>query len=379
MIAQGSGFIIKPDGYIITNNHVIAGADNDKITVKLEDGREFKAKVIGADKRSDVALIKIAADHLPVLPMGDSDKLEVGEWVIAIGNPFGLSHTITAGIVSAKGRNSVGINDYENLIQTDAAINPGNSGGPLVNLEGKVVGMNTAIFSKSGGYMGIGFAIPINMVRSIEQQLQKTGFVIRGYLGVLIQPLTPELARSFGLPKDSGVLVGQVTDGSAAAKAGLKRGDVVVKFAGKSVHNVGAFRNCVALVTPGTTTDITVIRDGKKKNFNITVGTLPGGKMTADALGLSLDKLGFAVRNINPETARKYGLTETKGVMVTRVRSGSVAAMAGMKTGTLILEVNRKPVRNVQELQQAVGNEKNSVLLLISDGQGTHFVVLKVD
>lgn len=376
-IAQGSGFIIEPNGYIITNNHVVEGAD--KITVKLQDDREFTAKVIGTDKRSDVALIKIAANNLPVLSMGDSDKLEVGEWVIAVGNPFGLSHTITAGIVSAKGRNSIGINDYEDFIQTDAAINPGNSGGPLVNLDGQAVGMNTAIYSKSGGYMGIGFAIPINMVRSIEQQLMKTGKVTRGYLGILIQPLTSELAKSFGMAPDSGILVGQVTEGSAAEKAGLKRGDVVVAFAGKPVHNVGTFRNRVAMIAPGTTTDISVIRNGEKKKFNITLGTLPKGKMVAQGSGLSLDKLGFTVRNIDPETARKFGFTETKGVMVTEVRSGSVADMAGIKPGTFILEVNRKPVDNVQELQKAIGNQKDSVLLLISDEQGSRFVVLKVD
>ena len=376
-VAQGSGFIIDSNGYIITNNHVVEGAD--KVTVKLQDDRQFTAKVIGTDKRADVALIKIEADNLSTVPMGDSDKLQVGEWVIAVGNPFGLSHTITAGIVSAKGRNSVGINDYEDFIQTDAAINPGNSGGPLVNLDGEVVGMNTAIFSKSGGYMGIGFAIPVNMVKSIEKQLKKSGSVTRGYLGVMIQQLTPELADSFGLSQKNGVLVAQVTEDSAAQKAGLKRGDVVVKFDGKEVHEVGHFRNRVAMLAPGTNTEVTVIRNGKKMQLAITIGTLPEGSMSGGGSGLNLDKLGFAVQNITPDMAQKYGYTAGKGVMVSNVQPGSVAAMAGMKPGTLILEVNRQPVNNVRELQKYIGDEKGSVLLLISDGHGSRFVVLKVD
>ncbi len=376
-VAQGSGFIIDHDGYIITNNHVVEGAD--KITVKLQDDREFTAEVIGTDKRADVALIKIDADNLAVLSMGDSDKLQVGEWVIAVGNPFGLSHTITAGIVSAKGRNSVGINDYEDFIQTDAAINPGNSGGPLVNLDGEVVGMNTAIFSKSGGYMGIGFAIPVNMVKSIEQQLKKTGSVVRGYLGVMIQQLTPELAKKFGMSTDNGVLVGQVTNDSAAQDAGLKRGDVVVSFDGKPVHDVGTFRNRVALVVPGITTDITVMRDGRKTKLDITIGSLPDGQMSAGGTGLNLEKLGFKVQNIDPDTAKKYGYAAAKGVMVTKVRPGSVASMAGIRSGTLIMEVNRQPVGTVRELQKAIGDEKGAALLLISDGRGSRYVVLKVD
>ncbi|MFW8601563.1 DegQ family serine endoprotease [Desulfobacterota bacterium M19] len=377
LMAQGSGFIIDPSGYIVTNNHVVEGAD--KITVRLQDKREFVAKVIGADKRSDVALIKINAKNLATLPMGNSDKLEVGEWVIAVGNPFGLSHTITAGIVSAKGRNSVGINDYEDFIQTDAAINPGNSGGPLVNLDGQAVGMNTAIFSKSGGYMGIGFAIPINMVRSIEQQLKSKGKVSRGYLGVMIQQMTPELSKSFGLDMDSGVLIAQVSEGSAADKAGIKRGDVVVSFAGKEVRDVGSFRNRVAMVPPNTSTDITVVRNGKRLKLSITIGRLPDGEINSFASGLTLDKLGFAVQNIDPKMARKYGFANGRGVMVTEVQSGSVAAMAGIKPGTLILEVNRHKVDNVRQMQKLISNGRNSVLLLVSDERGSRYVVLKIE
>ena len=236
IVGQGSGFIISPDGYIMTNNHVVG--DADKVTVKLEDGREFIAKTVGTDPHTDVALIKIDAKNLPVLALGNSDALEVGEWVLAIGNPFGLSHTLTAGIVSAKGRSSLGLADYENFIQTDAAINPGNSGGPLVDLNDKAVGMNTAIFSQSGGYMGIGFAIPINMAKAIKDQLIKTGSVTRGYLGIVIQDLTPELAKSFGLDDHNGILVAEVTENSPAEKAGLRQGDVIVEFNGKAVEEV---------------------------------------------------------------------------------------------------------------------------------------------
>jgi len=223
----------------MTNNHVVG--DADKVTVRLKDGREFTAKTIGTDPRSDVAVIKIDAANLPVLALGDSDSLEVGEWVIAIGSPFGLSHTLTVGVVSAKGRSRVGIADYENFIQTDAAINPGNSGGPLVDLYGRAVGMNTAIFSRNGGYMGIGFAIPINMASTIKDQLIKTGRVTRGHLGIVIQDLTPELAESFGLDDHNGVLVAEVTQGSPAEKAGMKQGDVVVEFNNKPVENIGSF------------------------------------------------------------------------------------------------------------------------------------------
>ena len=233
---QGSGFIISSDGYILTNNHVVG--DADKVLVKLLDGREFTAKTIGTDPPTDVAVIKIDAKNLPILPLGDSGKLEVGEWVLALGNPFGLSHTLTAGIISALGRSRIGIADYEDFIQTDAAINPGNSGGPLINLEGQAIGINTAIFSQSGGYMGIGFAIPINLVKEINNQLIEHGSVTRGYLGVTAQELTPELVQSFGLKDEKGALVAQVTPDSPAQKAGLKQGDMIVKFNGEPIDAI---------------------------------------------------------------------------------------------------------------------------------------------
>ena len=270
MRAQGSGFIISPDGLIMTNNHVVGGAD--KVTVRLHDGREFTAKVVGTDPPTDVAVIKIDANDLPVAQLGDSDKLEVGDWVLAIGNPFGLSHTLTAGIVSAKGRSGIGLADYENFIQTDAAINPGNSGGPLVNLDGQVVGINTAIFSRSGGYMGIGFAIPINMAKQIRDQLVENGTVTRGQLGVYIQDLTDDLAQSFGLKDSKGILISKVIEDSPAAKAGLKQGDIVLKADGKPVGKVNEFRNGIAMTAPGTVVRLDILRNGKPEQIKVTIG-----------------------------------------------------------------------------------------------------------
>jgi len=379
VVGQGSGFIIAKDGYIMTNNHVVGGAD--KITVKLEDGREFKAKIIGTDPHSDVAIIKIDAKNLPVLPLGDSDSLEVGEWVIAVGNPFGLSHTLTAGIVSAKGRSSIGLEDYENFIQTDAAINPGNSGGPLVDLEGKAVGMNTAIYSRSGGYMGIGFAIPINMAKSIRTQLMEKGSVTRGYLGILVQQLTPELAKSFGLENKKGILVAQVSKDSPAEKAGMLRGDVIVAFEGRSVEKVGDFRNHIALKAPGTREPITVVRDGIRKDLIVSLGKLPEKNQMAAASPHNLEKLGLAVQDLSADLARRFGYEGLEGVVVTQVTPGSVAAMAGIRPGTLIQEANRKRVTNTREFQRAVDqtSKHGTVLLLVREGDSTRYVALNAE
>jgi len=379
VVGQGSGFIISRDGYIMTNNHVVSGAD--RVTVRLLDGRQFQAEIVGTDPHSDVAVVKIDGGDLPVLPLGDSDSLEVGEWVLAIGNPFGLSHTLTAGVVSAKGRSRVGITDYEDFIQTDAAINPGNSGGPLVNLDGKAVGMNTAIFSRSGGYMGIGFAIPINMAKGIADQLIKHGSVTRGYLGVLIQDLTPDLARSFGLKGRKGVLVAQVTEGSPAEKAGLKQGDIIIGFGGKPVKEVTSFRNRVALIPPGTEEKITILRDGEKKTLTITVGKLPdGGGETASA-ARTLEKLGLTVKTLTEDMAEQLGYQGETGVVVTRVREGSLAALAGIKPGALIQEVNRKRVRNVEEFEEALRKtpESGMVLLLLREGAYSRYVALRME
>lgn len=376
VVGQGSGFIISKDGYILTNNHVVG--DSDKVTVKLMDGREFTAKTIGTDPHSDVAVIKIDAEDLPILPLGDSDAIEVGEWVVAIGNPFGLSHTLTVGVVSAKGRSSIGLADYENFIQTDAAINPGNSGGPLLNLDGKVVGMNTAIFSHNGGYMGIGFAIPINMAKAIEEQLVKNGSVTRGYLGIVIQNLTPELAKSFGLKDQKGILVAQVSEDSPAEKAGLKKGDVVVAFSGKPVEKVGPFRNQVALLAPGTKEKIEIIRNGDRKTITLTIGKLPEDKAADIGSPRSMEKLGLMVQNLTPELAHQFGIEDQKGVVVTQVFQGSLAELAGINPGAIIQEVNREPVSNVKEFEKAVSKapKEGGLLLLIKEGQYSRYVAL---
>ncbi len=374
----GSGFIISENGYILTNNHVIQGAD--KIIVRLHDKREFEAKVVGTDPNTDVALLKIDAQDLPTLPLGDSDKLKVGELVMAIGNPFGLSYTITVGVVSAKGRSGIGITDYEDFIQTDAAINPGNSGGPLINIKGEVVGINTAIYTKSGGYMGIGFAIPINMVKAIEKQLIEKGEVVRGYLGVMIQELTPALREEFGLKENEGVLIADVMEGSPAQKGGIKRGDVVIEFNGKEVKDVSQFRNMVALTPPGTRVKIVVIRNGKRKELQVVIGNLKEARLAFATRSEILRKLGFSIQNLTKQLAEQFGYTGEKGVLISKVIPGSPADRAGLEPGMLIMEVNRTPVRNTKEFFKALKKSEKSkrVLLLVYDGEYTRYVILSL-
>jgi len=378
LMGQGSGFIISEDGYILTNNHVVGGAD--KVTVKLEDGREFIAKTVGTDPHSDIAVIKIDAEKLSVLDLGDSDNLEVGEWVLAIGNPFGLSHTITAGIVSAKGRSSLGLADYENFIQTDAAINPGNSGGPLINLDGQVIGMNTAIFTRNGGYMGIGFAIPINMVKAIKDQLINTGSVTRGYLGIIIQDLTPALAESFDLDDLKGILISQVTKDSPAEKSGLKQGDVILEFGDRPVKDVGAFRNRVSLKASGSKEKVTILRGGKRHILTVTIGKLPDDGLVTDITSHTMAELGLTVQTLTQSLADQLGYQGEKGVVVTKVSPGTVAQFAGLKPGTLIQEINRKQVQNIDEFKQIlIQNEKKEpILLLVRDGEYSHYIALSL-
>jgi len=376
--AQGSGFIISTDGYILTNNHVVGEAD--KITVKLAEGRELSAKLVGTDPESDIALIKVDSQGLPFLELADSDAIEVGEWVVAIGNPFGLSHTVTAGIISATGRSNVGLTTYEDFIQTDAAINPGNSGGPLINLDGKVIGINTAIIGP-GGNVGIGFAIPINMAKAIYPQLKEAGSVVRGYLGVGIQDLTPDFIKAFGLDEDTkGVLVPEVQEGSAAEQAGLEAGDVIVEFNGEPVATAHELQNKVALERPGTKVKVVVLRGGKKKTFTVELGERPKAGAPVGSKSQPLEKLGFRVTDLTDELAKRLGYEGQSGVVVTNVEPGSVAANVGLAEGTLILEVNRKPVTNTEQFNEAMAEamEKGSPMLLIRQGRRTFYLIIPV-
>lgn len=382
MIRQGSGFIISKDGYIVTNNHLVQNAT--KITVKLFNNDEYTAKIIGTDPQSDIAVIKIDGKNLPTVVLGDSDTLEVGEWVVAVGSPFGLSHSLSAGILSAKGRSSVGLADYENFLQTDAAINPGNSGGPLLNLEGQVIGINTAIFSRSGGNMGIGFAIPINMAKSVIDQLIKKGSVVRGYMGVKIQPLTTDLATSFGITDKNGILVAQVESNTPAEKAGLKQGDVITSLDGKRVENIGDFRNSIASSLPGSKHALGILRDNKPMQLEIVVGNLSdsnsASKVTKEE-PQAISKIGLSVQNLTEDIAGKLGVKAGVGVVISSVKNGSLADMASLSRGTIILEVNRNKVNNVSDFKKAIDNavKTNKVLLLVQDQQyGTRYVVIKL-
>ena len=382
MIGEGSGFVfsthkglLSHETYILTNNHVVENAD--KLRVTFQDGREFDAKVTGSDPQSDVAVVEIDTAGLPALKLADSSKLEVGEWVVAIGNPFGLSNTLTVGVVSATDRTSLGIADYEDFIQTDAAINPGNSGGPLVNLDGEVVGINTAIFSRSGGYMGVGLAIPSNLAKTVATQLIETGTVTRGYLGILIQPLTPELAESFDLKSREGILVAQVSEDSPAAKAGLQQGDVIVAYQGHPVKEVGSFRNEVALTPPGNHEQLTIVRAGREQNLEVTIGKLGKESSIVQGSVQSDRELGLTVQTLTPELAAQFNAKSGEGVVVTAVQAGSIAAMAGIEPGTVIFEVNHKRVSNAAEFKRALGNSSDKrVLLLIGKDDAQRFVVL---
>ena len=381
---QGSGFLISKDGYILTNTHVVG--DVDKITVRLSDGREFLAKRIGADPKTEVALIKIEAkEDLPFLAVGKPDTLQIGEWVIAIGNPFGLKETLTVGVVSAKGRSNIGITDYEDFIQTDAAINPGNSGGPLLNIDGEVVGINTAIFSRSGGYMGIGFAVPIDMAMRIKEQLVATGKVTRGYIGVILNPgnVTKELAASFGRSEAGGVLIADVQKDGPADKAGIKSGDILIELNGKKINDNTGFRNDVAQILPNKKAELTFFREGKVKKVSVTVAAFPDDVHAAGEGQVNeavLDKLGLEVQELTDELARQLGYDAQNGVVISDVERGSVAEEAGLRPGMLILEVNRTEVKNVQDFEKAVGKGKGgNVLVRVKTKEGTVFVNLPVN
>jgi len=375
---SGSGFVIDAEGHVLTNHHVIKEAD--KIKISLEDDKYYDAILIGSDPKTDIALIKIVQkkgenETFPYLTLGDSDKLQVGEWVVAIGNPFGLSHTVTTGVVSAKGRN-IGAGPYDEFIQTDASINPGNSGGPLLNFAGEVIGVNTAIISgRSGGNVGIGFATPINVVKKILPDLKEHGSVTRGWLGVMIQKLTPELAESFDMEKPRGALVGNVTPNSPASKGGIQRGDVIVKFDNHEVGSVDVLPKIVAETKPGKSVEVELIRDGKVKNLDISIAALDDDKLRIKPTSFG-DNLGMQTQDITPELAQSFNLDNTDGVLVSSVTSGEPASQAGLKRGDVIVEVNRHSVRSVEDYQMKISKaQKNSSVLLLVKRNGNSIYV----
>ena len=377
---QASGFIISEDGYVLTNHHVIDGADS--IRIKMGDGRLFEGvQVIGSDEKADVAVLKIKdAQGLPFVELGNSDDLEVGEWVVAIGNPFGLTETLTVGVVSAKGRkvSQQGEDVYQDFIQTDAAINPGNSGGPLLNLDARVVGINSAIISGSGGYMGVGLAVPINMANLIKDQLIATGRVERGYIGIVMQDLTPELAEYFNLKSQNGVVVMDVTKESPAEKAGLKKDDVVIRVNNRDVSDSQDIRNIIGLTQPGTEVEVVILRGGKEQKFTLTVAGRDQSELAQT--GEIGKKLGLTVRTIDQETAQKNNLTEGQGVLVEKVASGSPAENAGIEPSMLILSVNRIDISTVAEFNEALKESEQSkrALLLVKTGRFSQYVLLRL-
>ena len=354
----GSGFIIDADGYILTNNHVVD--DADEIKVILKDHKEYEAKVVGRDPKTDIALIKIKSwKGLQMIKLGDSDELRVGDWVMAIGNPFGLENTVTAGIVSAKGR-VIGAGPYDNFIQTDASINPGNSGGPLINLKGEVVGINTAIFA---GGQGIGFAIPINTAKDLISQLKDKGKVTRGWLGVMIQKVTPDLAKAFNLKEESGALVGDVTAGSPAEKAGIKPGDIIIEFEGKTIKEMNELPRLVASVPVGKTVEVKVLREGKPLVFKVQIQEMEDKKM-ASMGSQTKETLGINAQEFTPELARRLRMDYEPGIIIAQVQEGSPAEEAGLQEGDLIKEVNRKPVKDMKTYQNLIGGLKKGGNLL---------------
>lgn len=375
-VAQGSGFVVTSDGYILTNNHLVG--ETEDVSVQLNDGRKLKAKVIGTDPETDVAVIKVEAENLPHVELANSDSLEVGEWVIAIGNPFGLSHTVTAGIVSAKGRSQIGVADYEDFIQTDAAINFGNSGGPLLNLDGKAVGINTAIIGP-GGNVGIGLAIPINMARAVYEQLKENGKVVRGFLGVGISDLEAGMGEFFGFKDGKGVLVTSVMDDSAAQKVGIERDDIIVEFEGEPVVTANELINRVAVRKPGSEVELVVLREGKRKTVRVVLGKRPqDGTEAAGSSARPQEQLGLAVQTLTDELAERLGYENVSGVVVTEVEAGSLADEYGIEPGILITEVNREPVRNVRQFNEALAKatKKGKALLRIRNEEGTRIILI---
>ena len=374
----GTGFIISDEGYILTNNHVVNGAD--EVMVKLADGREFKGEIKGSDEKLDLALVKISEkEKLPVAELGDSDRLEVGEWVMAIGNPFGLAQTVTAGIVSAKGR-VIGSGPYDDYIQTDASINPGNSGGPLFNVDGKVIGINTAIIS---GGQGIGFAIPINMAKDVVVQLRDKGKVTRGYLGIHFQPLTADLAKSFGLDTDKGALVASVEKDTPAEKAGLKAGDIILEYDGRPINEGNELPRYVAVTPVDKTVKLAIFRDGKRQEVAVTIARMKEGATLAGADSvIESQSIGIEVQELTRELASRMGIKDAKGLVVSEVKPGSPAEDAGISAGDMIIEFNGQRPDTLEQYNAVAARLKKGdvarLLLKRSDG-AIYYVAVKID
>ena len=379
---MGSGVIISDDGYVITNNHVVEGAKEVQVT--LPDKREFTGKIVGTDPKTDLAVVKIDAKNLPFVPWGDSARLQVGEYVLAVGNPFGLNSTVTLGIVSALGRGRMGITQYEDFIQTDAAINPGNSGGALVNTKGELIGINTAIFSQTGGYQGVGFAVPTSMAKPVFESLVKNGKVVRGYMGVAIQDLSPDLAKSFGLKQTNGALISDVTADGPADEAGIKQGDVVLEYQGERVEDPAALQRMVTRTAVGTKATVKVLRDGHEKELTLKVGEQPDTIKTAKADTTTEESAalaGIEVQAIDKKTARELGLSEkSKGVVVTNIDPDSPAGDSGLREGDVIQEINRQEIKSVKDFEKiASGLKKDQAALLLINRRGASlFLTVKV-
>jgi len=374
----GSGVIVSPEGYILTNNHVVDGATDVKVT--LSDKRELRAKIIGTDPKTDVAVLKIEGSNFPAITLGDSSKVQVGDYALAIGDPFGVGQTVTMGIVSAKGRGNLGIEDYEDFIQTDAPINPGNSGGALVNDRGELIGINTAILSHgSGGNEGIGFAIPEKLAQGVMTQILDHGKVTRGYLGIVVQPISPAMAKALGQGDQAkGALVGDVSPKGPAQASGVERGDIILDVNGQPVSDANDLRNTIAMMQPGETAKLKISRNGSTRDVSVKLGELPASKEQAENQqgGESKDALeGVNVENLDADTAHQLGLpASTKGVVVTGIDPSSPKADSGLREGDVIQEVNHKPVRNVAEFKQAMQKAANANLLLVNRGGTTLFI-----
>jgi serine protease Do len=374
----GSGVIVSPEGYILTNNHVVDGATDVQVT--LADKREFKARVVGTDPKVDIAILKIDATGLPSIVVGDSSKIQIGDYALAVGNPFGVGKTVTMGIISATGRNNLGIEAYEDFIQTDAPINPGNSGGALINDRGELIGINTAIISHgSEGSQGIGFAVPVNLARTVMDEILKNGKVTRAYLGIVPQDVTPAIAKAFGVKEFTGALVGSVSPNSPAQKSGLQNGDIILELNGKPVDDANSLRMNVSMMTPGTAVQLKVLRNGAERNMTATLGELPveGAAVEKSSGDAHKELSGISVQNLSPEIARQLHVpADATGVVVTKVDPSSAAADAGLQRGDVIQEVNRKPVHNASEFEAAMSSSKDQNLLLVNHQGNTLYIAV---